>query len=99
MPPGSTVVAKKLAGPLRIGDRFKESDVYTRFDAPADVERLTPRGMELVTARGIRIVTPAAAALRVPVLRTAIASAERALADTAAARFAGFYVAVWRKRA
>lgn len=90
-------VAKRLAGPLTVGRNLKEDDVYTRFDAPSDVERLTPHGMELVAARGIRIVTPAAFALRVPVLKTALASIERRLADTSASRFAGFYVAVWKK--
>ena len=92
-------VAKRLAGPLTVGRDLKESDVYTRFDAPSDVARLTPPGTELVAARGIRIVTPAAAALRVPLLRTALATVERALADTPASYFGGFYVAVYRKRA
>ncbi|MBK6513742.1 MAG: class I SAM-dependent methyltransferase [Polyangiaceae bacterium] len=91
-------VAKRLAGPLTVGEGVKESDVYTRFDAPSDVARLTPAGMELVGARGIRIVTPAAFVLDIPVLSGAISRIERALADTQAAKLAGFYVAVWRKR-
>lgn len=90
-------VAKKLAGPLSVGHKTDESHVFTRFDAPDAVERLTPAGMELVATRGIRIVTPAAFALRVPIVRTVLASTERALADTRAARLAGFYVAVWKK--
>ena len=47
--------------------------------------------------RGVRIVTPAAAAMRIPGVRAILRSVERRLADTRAAFFAGFYVAVLRK--
>jgi ubiquinone/menaquinone biosynthesis C-methylase UbiE len=90
-------VAKRLAGPLTVGRDLRENDVFTRFDAPSDVRRMTPNGTELVAVRGIRIVTPAAFALRVPGIRQALVSIEKALADSQASRFAGFYVAVWRK--
>ena len=40
---------------------------------------------------------PAAAAMRVPGVRSLLRSVERRLADTPAAFFAGFYVAVLRK--
>ena len=42
-------------------------------------------------------MTPAAAAFRVPVLRDLLRQLERSLADTPAAYFAGFYIAVLRK--
>jgi ubiquinone/menaquinone biosynthesis C-methylase UbiE len=89
--------AKRLAGAQAVGDALKEDAVYTRFDSPEDVARRTPAGTELVATRGIRIVTPAAFAMRVPLLRDALRFAEHALADTSLARFAGFYVAVWKK--
>ena len=81
-----------------ISDRgTKESAVYTRFDAPWTLPKILPPGCKVETARGIRIVTPAAAAMKVPVLSTALKLAERALCDTAAARLGGFYIAVIRK--
>lgn len=92
-------VAKKIAGARSVGQTFKEDAVFTRFDDPAAVERRTPVGMELVATRGIRVLTPAAFALRIPILKQALRAAEFGLADTAARRFGGFYVAIWRKRA
>jgi ubiquinone/menaquinone biosynthesis C-methylase UbiE len=77
----------------------RESDVYTRFDPPWQVRRLVPPGLVLEAQRGVRIVTPAASAMRVPVVREVLRRLERGLADTRAAWFAGFYVAVMRKRA
>jgi ubiquinone/menaquinone biosynthesis C-methylase UbiE len=74
-----------------------ESHVYTRFDAPWVIPRLLPPSLRLETARGVRIVTPAAVVMRVPLVREAVRLAERRLADTRAAIFGGFYVAVLRK--
>lgn len=91
-------VAKKLAGPLTVGANLREDDVYTRFDTPSQVARLTPAGTRLVATRGIRIVTPGAAALRLPGLARALVVIEHALADSRAAKLAGFYVAVWEKK-
>jgi hypothetical protein len=71
--------------------------VYTRFDAPWAVPRLLPTSLRLVAARGVRIVTPAARVFRVPLVRDLFRRVERRLADTRAAYFAGFYVAVLRK--
>lgn len=90
-------LAKKLAGPLQIGANLREDDVFTRFDSPREVERLTPAGTRLVAARGIRIVTPSALALRVPLLSRGLVALEHVLADSRAARLAGFYVAIWQK--
>lgn len=89
-------LAKKMyAG--KISDATKESAVYTRFDSPATLPKILPPGTKLETARGIRIVTPAAAAMRVPGIRSVLTKAERMLCDSPAARFGGFYVAVIRK--
>lgn len=90
-------VAKRLGPAGRVSEAKRESDVYTRFDAPWIVPRLLPPGLRVEGARGVRIVTPAAAAFRVPVLRDLLRQLERSLADTPAAYFAGFYIAVLRK--
>ena len=91
-------LAKRVGPAGAVSASRRESEVYTRFDAPADVRALVPRGCVLVAHRGIRIVTPAAAAIRVPLLGGALRRAEHALADTPLAAFAGFYVAVMQKR-
>jgi ubiquinone/menaquinone biosynthesis C-methylase UbiE len=109
--PGGTVIAEfynpqslrgliKRFGPaLKVAKNADESDVFTRFDTPHDVRHLAPAGTELVSARGVRIVTPVASLMRVPVLRSALRTAERALCDSPLRRFAGFYIAAFRKNA
>jgi len=109
--PGGVVIAEfynplsvrglvKRLGPARaISNRKRESDVYTRFDAPWVIPRLLPPGLRLEAVRGVRIVTPSARAMRVPVVRTLLRLVERRLADTRAAFFGGFYVVVLRKHA
>jgi ubiquinone/menaquinone biosynthesis C-methylase UbiE len=108
--PGGVIIAEfynpvslrglaKLLGPAgRISHSTRESAVYTRFDPPWVIPRLIPSCVTLEAVRGVRIVTPAAQALRVPGLRQALFAIERRLADTPAAFFGGFYVAVLRKR-
>lgn len=83
----------------KISERRKESEVYTRFDAPWVIPRLLPPGTKLESARGVRIVTPVAAAMRVPVIGRALRRLEIVLADTPLAMFGGFYIAVIRKSA
>jgi ubiquinone/menaquinone biosynthesis C-methylase UbiE len=109
--PGGVVIAEfynpvslrglvKRFGPAgAISRRMRESAVYTRFDAPWVVPRLLPPSLTFVAARGVRIVTPAAGVMRVPVVRDMVRHLERRLADTKAAYFGGFYVAVLRKNA
>jgi ubiquinone/menaquinone biosynthesis C-methylase UbiE len=89
---------KRLGPAGRVSAVAHESDVYTRFDAPWIVPRILPPSLTLAAARGVRIVTPAAGAMRVPVVRDALRALEQRLADTPAAFFAGFYVAVLKKR-
>ncbi len=108
--PGGVVIAEfynplsvrgmvKRFGPAgRVSASARESDVYTRFDAPWIVPRVLPPSLTLDAVRGVRIVTPAAGAMRLPVVRSALRALEYRLADTRAAFFAGFYVAVLRKR-
>ncbi|MCA9590291.1 MAG: class I SAM-dependent methyltransferase [Myxococcales bacterium] len=92
-------LAKRLGPAGKISDRTRESAVYTRFDAPWIVPRVLPPGTKLIGARGIRIVTPAAFAMRLPVVRSALRVAEHALCDTKAAWLGGFYVAIAQKSA
>ena len=88
----------KVLGPAgKISDTTRESAVYTRFDAPWNIGKILPPGTRLETARGVRIVTPAAAFMRVPLLKDVLRRAELALCDGPAAVFGGFYVAVIRK--
>lgn len=106
--PGGTVVAEfynptsfrglaKRLGPAgKISDATREDAVFTRFDAPRDVEGLLPDGSRIVGRRGIRIVTPAAAAMRVPLLGRALSRAERALCDSPLLAFGGFYVVAFQ---
>jgi ubiquinone/menaquinone biosynthesis C-methylase UbiE len=90
-------VVKRLGPAAKISSVRRESDVYTRFDAPWIVPRLLPPRLTFEAARGVRIVTPTATAMRIPGLRRVLRSVERRLADTPAAFFGGFYIAVLRK--
>jgi hypothetical protein len=90
--------AKRFGPAAKISGKTRESAVYTRFDAPWIIPRILPPSLTLEAVRGVRIVTPAAAAMRVPLLADLLRAAERRLADTRAAFFAGFYVTVLRKR-
>ncbi|HRG97855.1 MAG TPA: methyltransferase domain-containing protein [Polyangiaceae bacterium] len=88
----------KVVGPAgKISEKTRESAVYTRFDAPWSLGKVLPPGTRVEAARGVRIVTPAAAFMRVPVLRDVLRKVETALCDTPASVFGGFYVAVVRK--
>lgn len=101
--PGGTVIAefynpfslralaKRIAGARRIGRAFDESDVFTRFDTPAQARQRMRRWGEIVAERGIRIFTPTALAMRVPVLRQSLTFAEHAAADGPARALAGFF--------
>ncbi|MCS6899532.1 MAG: methyltransferase domain-containing protein [Myxococcales bacterium] len=90
-------LAKRFGPAGAISPNRKESEVYTRFDSPAQVRRWIPPGCRLEGARGVRIVTPAAFLYRIPPLRKFLTRAEWALCDTPLHRFAGFWIAVLRK--
>lgn len=89
---------KRFGPALRVAPDAKEHDVYLRFDSPEQTKRLTPPGCDWVDARGVRILVPFARAMQPKVARWAFRTAERALCDSAARRFAGFYIAAYRKR-
>jgi ubiquinone/menaquinone biosynthesis C-methylase UbiE len=90
-------LAKRALPAGKISDSRKENEVYTRFDPPWVVPRILPPGTTLEAARGVRIVTPVAAAMRIPLLGSALRKLEFALADGPLSIFGGFYIAVIRK--
>ena len=90
-------LAKRVGPAGKISEATRESAVYTRFDAPWIIPRLLPPGVKLEAVRGVRIVTPVAAAMRIPGVSGVLRRVETWLADTPAAFFGGFYVAVLRK--
>jgi ubiquinone/menaquinone biosynthesis C-methylase UbiE len=90
-------LVKRLGRPGKISSATRESAVYTRFDAPWVIPRIIPPGTKFDRAFGVRIVTPAAAAMRIPIVRSILRRAEHALSPTKMAFFAGFYVAVLRR--
>ena len=90
-------LVKRLGPAGAISDARREDAVYTRFDAPWVVPRILPPSLSLQGARGVRIITPTAGVMRVPVVRDVVRRIERRLADTRAAFFGGFYVAILRK--
>lgn len=90
-------LAKRLTPAGRVATSKTEADVYTRFDTPRAVRRLTPEGCHFAAARGIRIVVPAATLMRGPLSRRLFRAAEQALCDTPLSQLAGFYVAAFFK--
>ena len=88
----------KLLGPAGlISDATREDAVFTRFDAPWRVHRLLPPRSRIVASRGVRIVTPAAMAMRVPGLRSALRLLETRLCDSPLRVFGGFWIAAIEK--
>ena len=89
----------KRFGPAgAISEKTNEGAVFTRFDSPFRVKKLLPVGWEIVASRGVRIVTPAAVAMRVPGLRSALRASEWALADSPLSIFGGFWIAAIARR-
>ncbi len=107
--PGGTIVAelynpvslrglvKRLLPAGAISARTNEDAVYTRFVSPWGAERLLPPGVRIRASRGVRIVTPAAAVMRVPLLRGALVRAERALCDSPLRHLGGFWIVALEK--
>jgi SAM-dependent methyltransferase len=91
-------LAKRLAGPQPISDGRTEADMYTRWDSPRAIRALLPPGVELEGLRGVRVFTPAAFVHRVPILRSVLASAERAVVDSPLRYFGGFMIVLLRKQ-
>ena len=90
---------KRLKPPSAIAPDAVDTDVYTRYDSPAEAVALLPPGMRVLGVHGIRVAIPAAVLMRIPVLGPAVAAHDRLLSRTPLARFAGFTVVVARKPA
>jgi ubiquinone/menaquinone biosynthesis C-methylase UbiE len=85
-------------GPARIvGQKHNEADVFTRFDSPSDIRKLTPAGTQLKEARGVRILTLSASLIDNSLLGPMLFQAECKLADGPLNRFGGFYIAAFQK--
>lgn len=85
-------------GPSRpIGTHHKESDVFTRFDAPPRIAALTPPNCEFETARGVRVLTVAAPLIDNRILGPTLFRLEQLVADTPLKLFGGFYIAAYKK--
>ena len=107
--PGGTVVvelynrwslrylARRVAGARRIGRAHDEDDIPTRWDSPREMIARLPRELRLERIAGVRVVTPLASLHRVPVIRGALAIAERASVDSPLRYFGGFLVLVLRR--
>lgn len=107
--PGGTIVlelynrwslrylAKRLAGPGKVSASRDESEVFTRWDTPRTALARIPQGTSVVETYGVRVATPAAFFHRIPLVREALAAAERKLMRSPLRRFGGFYVLVLKR--
>lgn len=107
--PGGTILAElynpvSLRGFVKrflpagaISARTKEDAVFTRFVSPWGAARLFPPGVRVRASRGVRIVTPAAAVMRVPLVRDALIRAEHALCDSPLRHLGGFWIVALEK--
>jgi hypothetical protein len=73
--------------------------VFTRWDAPPQLERLLPPELERVAVRGLRVLTPAAFVHKLPVVGSLLSRAERAVTKSPLRWFGGFLVVIAKKRA
>ena len=90
---------KRIKQPSRIGQRFNDEDVFTRFDSLSTIRSYLPQELELVGTRGVRVLTPVAQVHDVPLLREVLAFAERLAGRAPLLRdLAGFLVVILRKR-
>jgi ubiquinone/menaquinone biosynthesis C-methylase UbiE len=90
-------LAKKAAGPQRIGEDRTEADILTRWDSPLAIPKLLPPNLELVDYYGVRVLTPFAAVHRLPWVARALSRAELAASHSPLRYFGGFLIAVLRK--
>jgi ubiquinone/menaquinone biosynthesis C-methylase UbiE len=90
---------KLLKRPSRIGVRFDDGDVHTRYDSLARIRGYLPPELELCAVRGVRVLTPVAQVHDLPLVADLLAAAERIAADAPGLRLlGGFLIVVLRKR-
>ncbi len=85
---------RRLRPDGKVGPGTTEGDVFTRFDALSDLQRLLPDNASLVGIEGLRVATVMPQVFRVPVLGKAWTALEDALSASPLRRFAGFLVLV-----
>jgi SAM-dependent methyltransferase len=90
-------VSRWLGGARRIGIAHDEGDVPTRWETVDEGVSRLPPGAVVERIVGARVLTPFAQLHRLPLVGTALAAAERRVANGRLARFGGFVVIVARK--
>ena len=86
---------KRLKRPHAVSDETHDEEVYTRYVSPREVEGLLPPTLRLKEFRGIRVFTPFAQLHKLPLVGSALGSAERWARDfPPTAHFGGFLVAI-----
>ncbi len=89
---------KRLKNPTRIGARFNDEDVYTRFDTLEEIKGYLPQQVRIIGIRGVRVLTPVAQVHNVPIVSDLFAEAERWAADTPfLRRLGGFMIVAMQK--
>jgi ubiquinone/menaquinone biosynthesis C-methylase UbiE len=91
-------LAKKVGGPGNISDQRTEDDVFCRWDTKEQIVQYLPNDVQLEGWRGVRVLTPAAFVFKIPGVNKVLPALERRCLDSTLARFAGFLVAVCKKR-
>ncbi len=91
-------LVKRLGPAGKVAPGAHERQVFTRYYSPSEARALVPENCRFVGARGVRIITPAAALLRVPLLRDALRTLERNLCDSRLGALGGFWIAAFQKR-
>jgi ubiquinone/menaquinone biosynthesis C-methylase UbiE len=92
-------LVKALKPPTKVSHKTNDEAVYTRYDDAPAIRSYLPIELDWVATRGIRVITPVAAALRVPVLGSAMRWAEHRLADLPVTRdHGGFLVAICQRK-
>lgn len=91
---------KMAKRPNRIGGKFTDEDVFTRYDSLNQIHGYLPASVDFVSSAGVRVVTPAAFVHRIPGVGQAFAAVERIALDAPGFhRLGGFLIVVLKKRA
>lgn len=92
-------VIKRLRPPIRISERRKDDEVYTRYDDLASIRRMLPADASIIGMRGVRVFAALPQALRAPLLGPALTRLETWAADAPALRRLGGFLIVIVRRA
>lgn len=91
-------LAKRIGGPGDISANRTEADVFCRWDTPEQIMGYLPPDVQFEGWRGVRVFTPAAALFRIPGVNSILPLLESRALNSKLARFAGFLIAVCKKR-